>query len=666
MAERRADHRRHHDRLGDRGRHCHAGAPTATGTLTDTDVDNPANTFTAVGPTASANGYGSFTMTAAGVWAYTLDNANSAVQALNVGDTLTDSFTVTTVDGTPQLVTITITGSNDAAIIAGTTTGSVIEAGTATPGAPTATGTLTDTDLDNPANTFVAVGPTASASGYGSFTMTAAGVWAYTLDNANSAVQALNVGGTLTDSFTVTTVDGTPQLVTITITGSNDAAIIAGTTTGSVIEAGTATPGAPTATGTLTDTDLDNPANTFMAVGPTASASGYGSFTMTAAGVWTYTLDNANSAVQALNVGGTLTDSFTVTTVDGTPQLVTITITGSNDAAIIAGTTTGSVIEAGTATPGAPTATGTLTDTDLDNPPNTFMAVGPTASASGYGSFTMTAAGVWAYTLDNANSAVQALNVGGTLTDSFTVTTVDGTPQLVTITITGSNDAAIIAGTTTGSVIEAGTATPGAPTATGTLTDTDLDNPPNTFTAVGPTASASGYGSFTMTAAGVWAYTLDNANSAVQALNVGDTLTDSFTVTTVDGTPQLVTITINGATDADINDFDSLATRTTVTTEPPFVYGTPEPTPSREEVTMAKQSMEAPVTTPSTAPVKMIRFTRGPVMTRLKAMVGMTRSTEAREVIQSTAIMAMIPSSADLVRTISQAAMETTVSFICP
>ena len=478
-------------------------------------------------------------------------------------------------DGTPQLVTITITGSNDAAIISGTTTGSVIEAGTATPGAPTATGTLTDTDLDNPPNTFMAVGPTASAGGYGSFTMTAAGVWAYTLDNANSAVQALNVGGTLSDSFTVTTVDGTPQLVTITITGRNDAAVISGTTTGSVIEAGTATPGVPTATGTLTDTDLDNPPNTFVAVGPTASASGYGSFTMTAAGVWAYTLDNANSAVQALNVGGTLTDSFTVTTVDGTPQLVTITITGSNDAAIIAGTTTGSVIEAGTATPGVPTATGTLTDTDLDNPPNTFVAVGPTASANGYGSFTMTAAGVWAYTLDNANSAVQALNVGGTLSDSFTVTTVDGTPQLVTITITGRNDAAIIAGTTTGSVIEAGTATPGVPTATGTLTDTDLDNPPNTFTAVGPTASASGYGSFTMTAAGLWAYTLDNANSAVEALNAGDTLTDSFTVTTVDGTAQVVTITINGATDADINDFDSLATRTTVITEPPFVYGTP-------------------------------------------------------------------------------------------
>ena len=71
---------------------------------------------------------------------------------------------------------------------------------------------------------------------------------------------------------------------------------------------------------------------------------------MTAAGVWTYTLDNTNSTVQALNAGGTLTDTFTVTTVDGTTQLVTITITGNNDTAVISGTTTGAVIEAGGAT----------------------------------------------------------------------------------------------------------------------------------------------------------------------------------------------------------------------------------------------------------------------------------------------------------------------------
>ena len=63
----------------------------------------------------------------------------------------------------------------------------------------------------------------------------------------------------------MTTVDGTPQVVTVTITGSNDAAIISGTATGSVIEAGgcNGTSGTPTATGTLTDTDVDNAANAF-------------------------------------------------------------------------------------------------------------------------------------------------------------------------------------------------------------------------------------------------------------------------------------------------------------------------------------------------------------------------------------------------------------------
>ena len=96
------------------------GTPTATGDLNSTDVDNPNDAWTAVGsPTASANGYGTYTLTAAGVWTYTLNNSNPAVQALNVGDTLTDSFTVTTVDGTAQLVTITINGANDAAVITG-------------------------------------------------------------------------------------------------------------------------------------------------------------------------------------------------------------------------------------------------------------------------------------------------------------------------------------------------------------------------------------------------------------------------------------------------------------------------------------------------------------------------------------------------------------------
>ena len=159
---RRGDQRRRR-RDGDRGRRVAngtPGTPTATGDLNSTDVDNPNDAWTAVSsPTAS--GFGSYTLTAAGVWTYTLDNSNATVQALNAGQTLTDTFTATTVDGTPQLVTITINGANDAAVISGVATGSVTEAGgvdNGTPGTPTATGNLNSTDVDNPNDLWEPVG----------------------------------------------------------------------------------------------------------------------------------------------------------------------------------------------------------------------------------------------------------------------------------------------------------------------------------------------------------------------------------------------------------------------------------------------------------------------------------------------------------------------------
>jgi VCBS repeat-containing protein len=518
--------------------------------------------------------------------AYTFVPDNDAINALTAPAAA--NFTVTVSDGTlsaHQTFTIAINGTNDAAVISGDITGSAIEAGSvanALSDPLIATGKLTNTDVDNPPNTFTAVdSPTPSNAGYGTFTMTVAGVWIYTLDNTNHAVQALNVGKTLTDTFTVTTADGTRQLVTVTINGSNDAAIISGDTTGSVSETD-AKCDAPTATGTLTAADVDNPSNTFRAVdSPTTSEGGHGTFTMTTDGVWIYTLNDDDHAVQALNVGKTLTDTFTVTSVDGTEQVVTVTINGSNDAAVIYGTKTGCVTEAGgvaNAKYGKPTATGTLTDTDIDNTPNTFTAVSsPKPSTGGYGTFTMTAAGVWVYTLDDTNSAVQALNVCDTLTDTFTVTTIDGTPQVVRITIDGTNDAAVISGTKTGAVIEDGGGTYGTPTATGTLTDTDVDNPSNSFIAVNwPRESDACYGTFKMTADGVWTYKLDDKNYAVQALNDGDKLTDTFTVRTVDGTPVVVTITIHGSNDADPNDFDHLATGKKVTSDGhSFIYGTP-------------------------------------------------------------------------------------------
>ena len=87
---------------------------------------------------------------------------------------------------------------------------------------------------------------------------------AYTFVPNSGAINALKAP--TTESFTITVSDGTlsaSQTFTITINGTNDAAIISGTAAGSVIEAGgvaNAALGTPTATGTLTDTDVDNTA----------------------------------------------------------------------------------------------------------------------------------------------------------------------------------------------------------------------------------------------------------------------------------------------------------------------------------------------------------------------------------------------------------------------
>ena len=73
-----------------------------------------------------------------------------------------------------------------------------------------------------------------------------------------------------------------------------------------------------------------------------------------------------------------------------------------------------------TRVPGTPTATGTLTAADVDNTPNLFQAAAGSGS-KGYGSYSITSAGVWLYTLNNAIAAVQGLNNGQQLTETFTV-----------------------------------------------------------------------------------------------------------------------------------------------------------------------------------------------------------------------------------------------------
>jgi VCBS repeat-containing protein len=380
------------------------------------------------------------------------------------------------------------------------------------------------------------------------------------------SVDTLSGGEVLDDQFVYAIRLGNGTLseatVHISITGANDNASIAVdpavASDTCVIEAGgvaNGSPGDPDASGKLIVSDVDSGENHFQAPPGSALSGTYGTFTFDAStGAWTYTLDNGLAATQALNNGDVRYETLTVTSADGTAsETITVTLHGANDAAVISGDASGDATEAGGVANGTAgsDASGDLDSTDVDNAADAWTAVAvPAAGDNGYGSYTIDASGHWVYSIDNANAAVQALNAGDTLTDTFTVTTVDGTSQQVTVTLHGANDAAVISGATAGSVTEDAVSN----NATGDLNSTDVDNPNDSWSVVSsPSASTGGYGSYTIDSSGHWTYSLDNDNAAVNALGTGDTLTDTFTVTTVDGTSQQVTVTIHGATDAPAN-----------------------------------------------------------------------------------------------------------------
>ncbi|QSR82551.1 type I secretion C-terminal target domain-containing protein [Aeromonas hydrophila] len=519
---------------------------TETGTLSVTDVDGADEAkFVAGNGVASTGALGSLTITEGGAWTYNVDN--SKVQYLGEGETKVETFVVKSVDGTEHTVTITITGVNDAAVITGSDTGAVTE--DETNPTLTETGTLSVTDVDGADEAkFVAGNGVASTGALGSLTITEGGAWTYNVDN--SKVQYLGEGETKVETFVVKSVDGTEHTVTITITGVNDAAVITGSDTGAVTE--DETNPTLTETGTLSVTDVDGADEAkFVAGNGTPSAGALGSLTITEGGAWTYNVDN--SKVQYLGEGETKVETFVVKSVDGTEHTVTITITGVNDAAVITGSDTGAVTE--DETNPTLTETGTLSVTDVDGADEAkFLAGNGTPSAGALGSLAITEGGAWTYNVDN--SKVQYLGEGETRTESFTVQSVDGTTHTVTITITGVNDGAVVAGDDLGAVTEDLNVVGGKLSDSGVLTISDADQGQAKFVAGNGTPSAGALGSLAITEGGTWSYNVDN--NKVQYLGLGETRVESFTVQSVDGTTHTVTITITGVNDGAVVAGDDL------------------------------------------------------------------------------------------------------------
>ena len=565
-----------------------AGGNTLGGTLTATVTD-------------AATGAGDGTV----MWTYTV--ANSATQYLAKNQTVTETFTIRISDNSggyiDQAVVVTITGTNDLPTVSlADLAGAATEDATVPNLTDSGTITFDDVDLIDTHSTSIIpdagnlLGGVLTASVTDPATNAGDGTVTWNYSVANSAVQYLSAGQTTTESFTIRISDNSggyiDQLVTITITGTNDAPTIsAAVDTGAVTE-----DGSTTASGTIDFADVDlADAHTVgfvpgglgylgtFSVGVDDASTGDGSGQVG----WDFGVSNA--ALQYLAEGQQLIQTYTVTIDDGhvggtVTQTVTITITGTNDAPVLTVDPSGSVTEDLGVVAGNLVDSGTLSVADVDTIDTHTITAVNTGVTWSHGTLSgaqqaALAAGFsvdsdsWDYSVGNA--AVQFLAAGETITLTFDVTATDDSgaandsdTETVTITITGTNDApTIVSATSTGDVTEkAEPAEGGTLTDTGTITFDDVDlNDTHSATVSAtvldengnPVASPLGAlvtGAVNQAANSVgWTYNV--ADTALDFLAEGQTLTQVYTITISDGHPggtvtQTVTITITGTNDA--------------------------------------------------------------------------------------------------------------------
>ncbi len=497
-----------------------AGTLTATGTLTVTNPNPAPGDSTAVLAPTESSRYGTFAIVlATGVWTYTLDDADDDTNALAAGDSPTETFTIRAAADPSvfRVVTITITGANDAP----TAEISAPPANTMVSFAGTIPVTGAGNDPDTGDNATLTYAWTTMPANTGSFANATAASTTWTAPSTEMSV-ALHLMVS-DDATPVAAADATPVTVMVVPVA------IVGDTTGSVTEDGDLT-----ATG---DLNIDNPAGNPNFIAANMDGT-YGAFTIATNGNWTYTLNNATAATNALAAGDAPTETFTARTAvgDGT-QIITITVNGANDApsAAISAPTPNAQVEFGVAIP----VTGTGSDPDTTD---TLTYAWRTQPAD-RGSFANAALASTMWTAPNTGTAAVILILevtDGTATVSAQVTV---RPRAAPVTIAGGN---------TGAVVEAGTST-GTLTATGALTVTNPNPAPGDSTAVLAPTESSRYGAFAIVlATGVWTYTLDDADPDTNALAAGDSPTETFTIRAAadSSVTRVVTITITGANDA--------------------------------------------------------------------------------------------------------------------
>jgi VCBS repeat-containing protein len=493
----------------------------AADTLVSLTENDTSAQFTAVaGDATSLTGeYGDISNDDGSTWTYTVHTSNGQAQA--DGESYADTFVITDSSDVEHEVTVMLIGKNDAPVFTSSATASVFEN-------ETAVATIVATDVDTSDTISYSISGTDSAL--------------FSIDGSTGVLTFVDApdyegvspahGDPHSNEYTltVTASDGTTttdQALTVTVANVEGGPVFTSAATVAVDENQTAV-----LTLSATDDEFDNIAFTISGGDDAASFS-------VADGVLTFAASPNYEVKSSYSVTITASETTdingaTIASPNTTDQAITVSINDVNDAAVIAGTSTGAVTEDASTT----TATGTLThtDADADNDDNEFTAVATaTDSVKGYGTYTMTAEGVWTYTLDNTNSTVSALAASATATDTFAVTAEDGTSQTVTVTITGVNDAPT-------TVADSATIAEDASATVISVLANDSDPEGTTLTLASKSAATNG-GTVTNNGDGTVSYTpVANYNGS-----------DTFTYTATDGTEAsastTVTVTITAVND---------------------------------------------------------------------------------------------------------------------
>lgn len=549
-----------------------AAQATVSGLLAASDPNNDPLTFSQPGGNTVTGVFGQLTVAANGTFTYTLNNADADTNGLGAGQTATDVFTYQVDDGTGQppataQVRITVTGANDAPTIAATRAVTV-NAGTT---AVTSAGDGADPD-SNSTLRYTIAGTDAAL-----FTVNAqTGALAFATPPSFSNPQ--DQGGDNVYDLTLTVSDGSltaSQAVAVTVVSGNQAPVF---NTGNDIQVDENVVGSFTA---ILATDPEGS-------GLTYSISG-------GADAQRFAIDAATGALRFLqspdfeapaDANGDNIYEIAITVSDGdvtTTDAFTVTV---ND-----------VLEAPNNT--APTLTLDPSAFATPDGPGQFIflenqdpATRPILTAFGQDpdndtlQFTLDGPDAARFELDRSTGVLRfaavkdfeapADDADGDRTYDLVLTVSDGrggsASETVQIVLGDAPDnVAPVAGTIAGSVDEndRSRANGDEPdTITGnvfsTVTDPDVTSGNQTLSVTGYRAAggpdvggnlqvAGQYGTLSINrTTGAYEYRLDNSNPAVDGLNNGQTLVDSFEYTVSDGianATSAIDITINGRND---------------------------------------------------------------------------------------------------------------------